>query len=232
MLPVTLWLIRHGQAETGGALTGHRDPPLAAAGHLQAADAAAALSGIPLAAVYCSDLQRSENTARAVAARSGGAPLETDPHPTAPHRLVPCADGRLRERHFGDWEGVSVAELQRSDPDSLARLWCDPRFSPPGGESFATLAARALACLGELPPRHPGLPIAVVTHGGVLRAVLADALGLDLAAAMRIEVAWGHAVLLQRFPDGGMRLVGVNLPPQAWGIMWHALEADDFRLTA
>lgn len=217
MVPTTLFLIRHGRSEGAGRLTGQGDPPLSAAGHLQAADAARALERIPLAAVYSSDLDRARATAGALA---------------APHNLPVHTDAGLRERAFGAWEGGRMADLHAADPGAVARLWDDAAFAPPGGESFTRMTERVRhACLAAL-ARHAGLPVAVVTHAGAQRALLSALLGLPVAAAMRLELSTGHAVVAQTFADGGVRVAGINLPPVAWEPVWHLLEADDFRITA
>jgi probable phosphoglycerate mutase len=217
MLPSTLFLIRHGQSEGAGTLSGHGDPPLSAAGHLQADEASRALERVPLVAVYCSDLIRARDTARAVA---------------APHGLSEQPEANLRERHFGDWEGMRVADLHATVPDDVARLWSDPEFAPPGGEAFSAVMRRVNRAHQQLAARHAGSATAVVIHAGAMRAVLADLLGLSMAASMRLELTTGHAVIMQSFADGGVRLAGINLPPIAWVPVWQQLEADDFRLTA
>ncbi|MDH5528156.1 MAG: histidine phosphatase family protein [Nitrospirota bacterium] len=217
MLPSTLFLIRHGQSEGAGTLSGHSDPPLSAAGHLQAVDASRALERVPLVAVYSSDLARARDTARAVA---------------APHTLSEQLESDLRERHFGAWEGMRAAELHAADPDAVTRLWSDPEFAPPQGEAFAAVVRRVNRARHAITRRHAGFPVVLVTHAGVLRAVLADLLGLSVAASMQLELATGHAVVMQTFADGGAHVAGINLPPVAWESVWHGLEAEDFRITA
>lgn len=90
-------------------------------------------------------------------------------------------DERLREMHFGDWEGLEWSALPRDALDAWA---ADPAgFAPPAGESFNALAARATAALDALPGPH-----VVITHAGVLRAVLRRA-GMPAAGAASAHIA-------------------------------------------
>jgi broad specificity phosphatase PhoE len=110
-------------------------------------------------------LRRAWETARAVS-EGRGLPLFSDP--------------RLRELHFGAWEGLTHDEVRRDYPGALEAWTADPmRAAPPGGESLAQLAARVGAFLADLEPgAGPGRTVLVVGHGGSLRVLLCLALGL------------------------------------------------------
>ncbi|MBI5136176.1 MAG: histidine phosphatase family protein [Nitrospirae bacterium] len=194
----TLLLIRHAPADSGGGLRGWRDVPLTADGHAVAIRMADAARGLPLDFIYTSHLARSRSTAAPM-----GAALGRFPRPLR----------ALAERRFGAWEGLPAAALPAAD---LARLWSDPRFTPPGGESTAALARRVTRAVAGLCRRHPGGTLALVTHGGPIRALLGHWLGLGVGAMLRLDVGCGHAVLAQRFADGGVRIAAVGLPPAAW----------------
>jgi broad specificity phosphatase PhoE len=206
--PTILWLIRHGEADAAGRFCGRADVPLTERGRAQAEAAARALAGIPLGAVYAGDRVRARDTAAPIAARLG---LEA--------RIVPA----LGERNFGAWEGRPVEALARDAPDDLARLWDDPAFAPPDGESFDDLAARVLPAVDAIVVRHPGRAVAVVGHGGPHRAVLGRVLGLGPSALLALALDPGHAALVRRFPDGGAEVAALNLPPSGWADAWNGI---------
>lgn len=204
--PTILWLIRHGEADAAGRFCGRTDVPLTERGRAQAEAAARALAPIPLGAVYAGDRARARDTAAPIAARLG---LEA--------RTVPA----LGERDFGAWEGRPVDALARDAPGDLARLWGDPAFAPPGGESFEALAARVLPAVDAILARHPGEAVALVGHGGPHRAVLGRVLGLGPPALLALALDPGHAAVVRRFADGGAEVAALNLPPGGWADAWN-----------
>jgi alpha-ribazole phosphatase len=149
--------IRHAETEMAGRYCGHSDPDLNTQGRAQLRELAQLLAEEMLDTVYSSDLRRATSTAQAIAAGKN-----------IPRVLRPA----LREIDFGDWEGMSWEEIERLDPE-YAQKWVNsyPHLPAPSGESFQEFERRVLAEVGHLINRSPG-PIAVVTHGGVLRVVL------------------------------------------------------------
>lgn len=105
------------------------------------------------------------------------------------------ADARLMEIHFGAWEGKEWNSIERKEIDAWAADLMG--YAPPGGESAQQMAQRVRALLhdiGELPQQY----IALSTHGGVIRTVLAQMAGMPLQKILQWEVAQG-AVLALRF---------------------------------
>ena len=96
-------------------------------------------------------------------------------------------DEALRDIDAGAWAGQALAELHATAPDALAGWLADPAAGTPGGETMAEVAARAGDWLG----RHAGSDarIVAVTHPAVIRAAVAAAIGLPLAATFRIDIA-------------------------------------------
>jgi probable phosphoglycerate mutase len=189
--------VRHGQTawNVAARIQGHLDEPLDAVGRAQARRLAAALADEGLAAVYSSDLARAHATAQALA---------------APLALPVWRDARLRERHFGRFEGLSHAEIEARWPDDALR-WRrrDPQFEPGGGESLVAFSARCVAAAAELAARHPGQTIALVAHGGVLDCLYRAATGLALDAPR--SWALGNATVNRLLWHGqGFTLVGWN----------------------
>lgn len=165
-------LLRHGATTAPGSYCGSTDVALSAAGLQQMRDAT---QGRHWDRILSSPLQRCAVFAAALAAERG----------------IPCGfDPRLRELHFGDWEGLTAAELQQRNPEALGRFWQDPeRYPPPGAETLAALRERVLDCCGEL-LRHRAADerILIVSHGGPIRILLAARDGLPLRRALEIEV--------------------------------------------
>jgi broad specificity phosphatase PhoE len=164
----TLLLARHGESDWNAQKRwqGHADRPLTARGKQQATALAERLDAFPLAAIYSSDLRRAQETAAAVASRRG---LE-----------VTCrAD--LREVDVGSWSGRSRDELEATAPEEVAR-WLDGEKGWEGGESYEQMAERIVAAMSQIAAAHPGEHVLVVTHGGCVRAVHANALGITFHA--------------------------------------------------
>lgn len=162
-------VIRHGETAWNreSRIQGHIDIPLNDKGRWQAARLGAALADEPLAAVYSSDLQRAHDTALAIGAANGV-------------RVTP--DLALRERHFGEMEGLTHDEIAARWPEG-ARRWRarDPEFGPPGGETLQAFYARCLDAATRLAAAHAGQTIALVAHGGVLDCFYRAANGVGLS---------------------------------------------------
>jgi probable phosphoglycerate mutase len=179
----TLLLIRHALCDSVGHSLAGRTPGvhLNATGRAQAAALAERLARVPLAGIYSSPLERTRETAEAIAARQAGAPGRT-----VAVEVVP----ELLELDFGDWTGRTLAEL---DGDERWRAFNRFRSSTriPGGELIVEVQARAVGALERLIQRHPAATVAVVSHGDVLRAMLAYYLGvpLDLMARLTVDPA-------------------------------------------
>lgn len=181
------YLIRHAEAEgnAGGRFLGQQDVPLTPCGRHQAARLARALAAAPLLAVYTSDLERAVATAWRLAAI---------------HRLPVQPLPALREGSFGVWTGHTYAEIAAGWPEAAAAWMADPeRVAPPGGESLADLRRRAAAALEEIARRHGDGAVAVVTHGGVIGALLAGWRGGD---AWTAPLANTGRILVRRTTEG------------------------------
>lgn len=172
-------LVRHAETEQSarGRCYGRLDVRLSPRGLRQAQALADALAGLPLAAVYSSPLIRALDTARPLAAARG-----------VDVSLLEV----LAELDFGEVEGLTYDEIEAERPE-LFRAWMDDpaRVRFPGGESLADLRARVLPALEQIRARHAGEAVAVVAHGGVIRLVLADALGVEDGALFRLDQAEG-----------------------------------------
>jgi len=184
--PDTLWLVRHGESTWNvlGLVQGHRaEPALTRRGVDQAAEAAEALAEAladrRLRAVYSSDLDRAVQTATAVSAALGR-PAEADP--------------RLRERNFGDVEGLPSRLLSADLYGLRGDQVVDADAAPPGGESIRGLVNRTAGFVQEVLVEPIGGDddegnlgdVVLVVHGGVIRALLAWLDGVEPDG-----MAWG-----------------------------------------
>ncbi len=192
-----VYLVRHGATEWNHdkRAQGQADIELNDDGRRQAVEAAHALSNIPLTAVASSDLKRARNTARVIA--------ET-------HGLELIEDPAFREIDQGDWEGLHVDEIKERWPD----MWGPARHysTRPNGESPQQVRARSLEGLHRLLEAVPDGDVVVVSHGGTIRWLSAEALGYDDRRSARIRgVGNGGIVsITAELRDGQMMLGGLE----------------------
>ncbi|HOC05741.1 MAG: histidine phosphatase family protein [Bacillota bacterium] len=164
-----LLLIRHGETvwNREGRFQGAIDVPLSEKGKAEARQLGAYLRDKPLKAIYSSHLSRALETAQAVARHH--------------HLPVQVVEG-LGEINMGEWAGHSWEEIWEKWPE-LGRQWYNsPPESPPppGGEYYPDFQARAMEALEEIAAAHASTDLlAVVTHGGVIRAVINKLLGIS-----------------------------------------------------
>ncbi|MDZ4098137.1 MAG: alpha-ribazole phosphatase [Methylophilaceae bacterium] len=114
------------------------------------------------------------------------------------------ADERLMELHFGDWELKKWDDIPRPEFDAWANNYAT--LSPPNGETFTDLHARAKHFLADMQSAHAGQDVLVVAHGGLIRALLADVLNMPLKGLFRFEVDYGS--LTQLNFDGEIPRIG------------------------
>ena len=182
-------MIRHGETEWNATkrAQGQADVPLNDVGRRQAREAAARLDGVTLGAVYASDLSRAIDTAEPIA-RARDLEVITDP--------------AFREIDQGEWEGLALDEIRSRWPD----LWGPARHfvQRPGGESPEQVQKRALEGVARVIERHPQTAVAIVSHGGTIRWIAAEALGYDMQGSARVRgLSNGGAVALDATLRGG-----------------------------
>ena len=167
----TILLARHGETDWNAErrFQGHADPPLNERGREQARELGTHLAGVPLAAIYSSDLQRAAETARIVASARG---LEPEPR------------RELREIDVGEWSGLTFDVIEKRYPDGVRRHR-DGGDGWESGEPHDVMQSRVVAAVRGLAADHPGETILAVIHGGTMRALLAAAEGVDFAEFRR-----------------------------------------------
>ena len=104
-------------------------------------------------------------------------------------------DHRLTELSFGEWEMRAWDDIPREQLDRWGESYV--HLAPPGGETFGELHARVVAFLQERLQLYRGKDVVVVTHAGVIRALLAEALGVPLTEAFRFHLDYGGVTLLR-----------------------------------
>jgi broad specificity phosphatase PhoE len=172
----TLLLIRHGETlwNREGRFQGHADSALSPLGEEQARRCASFLEGIVITAVCASDLQRAARTAAVIA--DG-------------RELTVACSADLREVCLGEWEGLLTSEAEARDPEIWAQWRADSlHHRPPGGESLEALAARTVCFLESVVKLHPGETVAVVTHGGPIKAAVLRGLGAPLTSFRKLRI--------------------------------------------
>lgn len=190
-----LLLIRHGETEWNRdqRIQGHLDVGLSERGMEQARRLAPLLAEELPPVIHSSDLRRAYDTALILA---GG-------------RAEVVADPRFREAHLGVFQGLTAAEIEAAYPDEY-RAWRSHSATnrPPGGETLDELSRRCSAALREALGRG-GRAVVVVAHGGPVRMMACDLLGLPASAYARLRVE-NTAVATFLYRPGGFMLAGWN----------------------
>jgi probable phosphoglycerate mutase len=174
----TLYLLRHGAlaGDNRDRFIGQTDLPLAPQGIEQAEAIALALRDKGIAAIHCSDLTRSRQTAEIIGKTVGA---------------EPAAHPELREVSLGDWEGLLRREVAERWADEFAARGRDmDSYRPPGGESFADCLARAWPLWKSITTTDAPA-IAIVAHAGVNRLLLCRLLGMPVQNMFRLGQDYG-----------------------------------------
>jgi alpha-ribazole phosphatase len=174
-----LWLIRHGETEANvaGLYSGHTPTPLTPKGLAQAQILGKLLSEVPFDRVWCSALERAQQTAGRVLERRE-ITIETTP--------------LLNEMFFGDWEMRHHRDLTREDPQNYA-AWCNDwqNAIPTNGEGFQAFSARIEQVIAHLADIKDQQNILLVSHQGVLSLLIARLLNMPAASLWHFRVDQG-----------------------------------------
>jgi probable phosphomutase (TIGR03848 family) len=187
-----LVLVRHAVTAHTGPLLSGRLPgiDLSDDGRRQAEALAQRLAPLPVRAVYASPIERTAQTASAVAAVHG---LPVLPLPG------------VIEADYGEWTGGAIAELAKTD------LWKTVQRAPsrarfPGGESLAEMQARMVSALEATIAAHPGELVVVVSHADPIKAAIAHYTGLHLDLFQRIVVSPASVTVFELSQHGAAML--------------------------
>ncbi|MFA9432802.1 MSMEG_4193 family putative phosphomutase [Egicoccus sp. AB-alg2] len=197
----TILLVRHATTAATGKRLGGWTPGvhLDDAGREQAERTAGLLAGLPIAAVYASPLERTQETARIVA---------------RPHGLRVRTRRDIGEVDYGEWTDKPLGQLRRRS------LWPVIQHTPsrvtfPSGESMRGMQWRAVEALEKIAGDHAGETVVAVSHADVIKAALAHFLGMPLDTFQRLLVSPASVSVLHLGADGPPMLLGCNLTGEA-----------------
>lgn len=165
---LNLYFLRHGETEASrtGGYCGVLDVDLTTEGHEMAKDFAAVYKSLSWAAVFCSPLRRTTDTARPLCDAVG---LE-----------MQFRDG-LKEIAYGEWEGMTPEEVNRRFHDEYVRYLADPGWNKPThGERGVDIARRSSVVLEEIEGAHLDGNVLVVSHKATIRIMVCSLLGIDV----------------------------------------------------
>jgi probable phosphoglycerate mutase len=185
------YLLRHGETEWNAEhrICGRSDVPLSEAGRRQARTLAVRLKSIAFEGLYSSPLRRAIETANLISEVIG---------------LEPVVDERLTELDYGEWEGKTLAEVEKNYAGTFRAWDADPgEVAPPGGETGLEAQQRIVPFLDSLAERHPQGHVAAVSHKTVCRLAVCHILGM-CASEYRRRLAMENAALsiIQSRKDG------------------------------
>ena len=198
-----LFVWRHGNTDWNatGRVQGQTDVPLNALGRQQAVDAAELLIRVRPDVLVASDLRRAADTAAALGALSG---------------LSIKVDARLRERFFGSWQGLTMAEVTERYPQQHAR-WTAGQEVGGDVESLADLGARVAEALSDAAALAPaGGTVVVATHGAAARQGVGHLLGWPAEQLRTLRALQNcHWLELAHDTQRGWQLATYNVGPFA-----------------
>jgi broad specificity phosphatase PhoE len=199
-VPTCLWLVRHAEVEARyqRVFGGQIDMDLSPRGHRQAAALAGYLHQETVNAIYASPMKRVLQTLLPWVVNGVPKPI-----------IVP----ELKEVGFGDWTGLSFAEVEARYGLS-AWEWLNQLESAgiPNAESSSSLRARVEPCLRQIINNHPGQQVAIVCHGGVIRMLLSILLELPLPKMGAFQIEYASLTRVRLNPEQ-IELQLVNFTP-------------------
>lgn len=198
---IKILLVRHGQTvwNIAGKFQGQTDVELTDDGQRQARMLADNFPVDRVDEIYCSDLKRAHDTAKAIGDKFGVA-------------VIPSAD--FREINFGEWESLTYKEICAKWPENMDDFWKNPaKLTIPGGESFLQVQQRAMKKINEIIAANEAKGgdryIVLVAHGGINRSILSAFLGMPINNVWRIS-QYNTAVNSIRIDDGMINVEYMN----------------------
>lgn len=196
MTDLTILLTRHGQTDwnKAGRWQGHADIPLNETGQQQAQALGQRLRHWPIDTIYTSDLQRCVQTAAPLATALG---------------LEPIQNPLWRERDVGDFSGLTGDQAREQYPD----VWAKAKrgmIDPPNGEPFAEVLSRAWRVFETVLAAHSEGTVVVVSHGGLLHALLGQVMGIDAMIYGRFSMRGNTGLSVVEVNSHGPVVVRLN----------------------
>ena len=205
------YLVRHAQTPWNGEnrIQGHSDLPLSPLGERQAKQLGERFASHHLQGIFTSALQRSVQTARAIASGLPAPPVGGAQAGNGYRSIEPVVERELAEMHLGAWEGLTPAEVDRRFQNAYQQ-WRDRPSSVaiPEAEPLEAFRQRVRRALTSIMAQTGEGEYVVVSHGGVIAALLADLLGAD----------YDQVIRRLRLDNAGITAVefGVGIPHVLW----------------
>jgi alpha-ribazole phosphatase/probable phosphoglycerate mutase len=188
---IRLLLVRHGETEWNRQkrFQGQRDIPLNEFGRQQVSVLSRRLKNEAINARYTSDLSRAWETAKSISTING--------------ELVMIKDSRLREMNFGEWEGLTWAEIREKDP-SVMENWSKylAEKGPPGGETLFRFSERILKFSEEINKTHLDETVLLVAHGGTIMVLICLLLGHPIEKYWQFRIEKASISDISVYPEG------------------------------
>lgn len=194
-----VFLIRHGEVDWNreASYVGATDLQLNMKGERQARELGEFLSIFKITALYSSPQSRAYRTAELLAQRLS-LQIQIEPN--------------LREANYGEWEGLTRAEVEERYPDVFNRWMADAvHVRIPGGENFEEVIQRAWPAFFGICKKHPLENIAVVAHKTVNRLILTQVLGMDANRYRQIGQNNACVNIIESRPNGTLAVEAINL---------------------
>jgi len=193
----TFYIVRHGETHWNilGKTQGHGDSNLTEKGIIQAEKLADYMSKYPINYIYSSDLGRAKQTAELIGKKINKDVLYTE---------------GLREMSFGNWEGLTIEEIQEGYME-IYKMWRNEphKAEIPNGEKLELLKERLLGCIKSINEKHKNSHIVLVSHSMSVRIILLSLIGSDLSNIYRIKQD-NTALNIVEMRDYGPVIIKVN----------------------
>ncbi|HOO57363.1 MAG TPA: histidine phosphatase family protein [bacterium] len=193
-----IFLVRHGKTVFNKETTfrGVLDVPLNDVGKEQAALTGRAMSGIPMDVIKTGPLSRAFDTAAEIALHQEAKPVPEE---------------AFNDLDFGRWQGLTLSEVEETEPELLHRWQSEPQsVRLPGGESIEDVSARSVAALDKLVEENEGKNILIVSHRVVIKLLSLHMLGMPVSGFWKIWIDTCGITEFHSDPRFGYILVRLN----------------------
>lgn len=187
-----LYLTRHGETIWNrlGKTQGIQDTSLTDLGRIQAKKLGQQLKkNNNINAIYCSDLLRARETAEIIGKEIS---------------IEPTSSPLLREVAFGNWEGLSIPEIEEQYPGQLARWRNELTFAPEGGESLLAVQDRIVSFIKMIKEKNQNSDdnILIVSHAATTKVIILSLIGIPLSLLTHFKISQASLSLLNVQQDG------------------------------
>jgi probable phosphoglycerate mutase len=194
--PTTIYFIRHGETiltpERRFSGAGGSDPELSEIGVAQAKQVALEIAARKPDVLIASPMVRTRQTAEEIQ-KTTGLDIHFD------EAWVECA--------FGEWDGLTVADVQQLYPNEWLAWVSGTDFAPKGGESYEDVFERISGPIKDLADNYPGKTVVVVAHNVVVKAIACEIMGVPIDTFFHIDVAPCSITTAQIYPSDGLRVL-------------------------